>query len=214
MSTSIWFCLVVFTKHVFCVSQDTRYIRKHTLYLSMQTHILSIYPSSIHPSIHSSIHLSIHPSIHPSIYPSIYPPIHLSIHPSIHPSIYPSILLPYSLSSPHSMCMLLLLQFWNGETTLQRGTLTKSQSCGLRWEPGFEAGLAQCSLSTLSCYLIHKILGFMKFSLAKLSHEWESCTSAPAFTVPLAAAGLLLKSWSCHLVMLQTGASWEAVSGP
>ena len=88
MSTSIWFCLVVFTKHVFCVSQDTRYIRKHTLYLSMQTHILSIYPSSIHPSIHSSIHLSIHPSIHPSIYPSIYPPIHLSIHPSIHPFFY------------------------------------------------------------------------------------------------------------------------------
>lgn len=126
MSTSIWFCLLVCTKCVFCASQDTRYICKHILYLSMQTHILSFYPS-------------------------------------IQTSIYPSILLPYSLSGPHSMCMLLLFQFWNGETTLQRGTLSKSWSCGLRWEPGFEAGLAQCSLSTLPCYLIHKILRFMKF---------------------------------------------------
>ena len=70
MSTSIWYCLVVFTKHVFCASKDTRYIRKHTLYLSMQTHILSIYPSSIHPSIHPFIHPSIHPSIHLSIHSS------------------------------------------------------------------------------------------------------------------------------------------------
>lgn len=105
------------------------------------------------------------------------------------------------VSSP---LLVLLPPFWNREATEQR-----HRAVCFRLEPEFKPGLAQCSLSTLLCYLIHKMMGFMKLWLIKLPQEWKSQdTSTPAFTyvhnsltrAALALAMLLLRPWSCHHV--------------
>ena len=74
------------------------------MYVCMYMSVLSVCPSSIHPSIiypssiHPSIrvliyHLSVRPSSHPSTYPSIicvsisHPSVCLCMYPSIHPSL-------------------------------------------------------------------------------------------------------------------------------